>query len=343
MNPELRAPVVLFAFNRPEETKLILEIILQAGERQIFCILDGPRPANLSDKKLNQEVANYLHSMSENHLIKINASRENLGIAERIVSGLNWVFSEVEMAIILEDDCVPDLSFFRYCDELLAKYRNEDSVGIISGFNPIATHTEDIQSSYFSSVFPLTWGWATWKRVWDFYDPSARDWKLVGHSLLKKLRVMSIAGRRYWRFNLNRVTKKSDHQIWDYQFTFSQWVNNRITLIPSVNLVKNVGFSLSATHTKEPGHWLSRLERGNVTFPLNHPNSLLTNSKFDSQLQSKLFSLSRPAYISMFLATQFLSKRQIAGLLRIRGSVQKLFDSKRKGLRPIHARGKDSR
>jgi len=337
-----KAPVVVLVYNRPSETRQIMERVLASGPRRVFCVVDGPNLSSGEDAKLNEEVVRYLNTISQNSNVSINRSEINLGIARRMVSGLNWVFSQVDEAIILEDDCLPDQSFFQYCDELLAKYENNQSIGVVSGFNPIPSDLHLITESYAASKFPLTWGWATWKRVWNTFDPSAYQWRRGGRAPLSEIETLTPGQKRYWAFNLDRVTKRSDHQIWDYQFTFSQWVNNRVALIPRHSMVKNIGFTLSATHTKEPGHWLSKVDSREMVFPLKHPLDLTPLKGLDLALGSKLFSLGITRLVILTIATKIFSKKQLQALLQIRGRIKFAYSSVSKTLKvPRHKHNGD--
>ena len=301
--------MVLFAFNRPRETKLILETIEAAGQRQVFCIIDGPRLGHASDRANNLEVIELVASKTAHLGICVNVSAENLGVRKRVVSGLDWVFSKVDTAIILEDDCLPDGSFFQFCDQLLDIYKDEKSVGVVSGFNP--TPFLNLEgSSYRASRYPLTWGWATWKRVWETYDPLAEDWKFLGPSYLASKGINQPKSKRYWKFNLDKVSRTTNHQIWDYQFTLSQWQGNRISLIPQKSLVQNIGFTLDATHTRSPGHWLSKVTSSAMSFPLNHPSNLLPDARLEAKLEKRLYTLGLTKLLAIELVNRYFSARQ---------------------------------
>jgi hypothetical protein len=286
-----RAPVVLLAHCRPLETKKILEIILESGPRPIFCFVDGPRPNNPREIDLNVKVSEYLLSQARVHDIRLEISESNLGIKRRLESGLDLVYSEYERAIVLEDDCIPNPTFFKYCDELLELYKDDETVGVVSGFNPLQPRGVP-KSSYFASSYPLTWGWASWRRVWVSHDPQATRWKTDRKEFLRSRGFSDSKVRRYWRYNLNRVSRKEPHQIWDYQFTWSQWSNGRISIVPSRSLIQNIGFSAHATHTVSDAHSLSKVQASAMGFPLTHPKSLSVSPLLEAELEDLLFKLS---------------------------------------------------
>ena len=115
---------------------------------------------------------------------------KNLGCKNAVSDAISWFFSFVDKGIILEDDCLPDLSFFEYCKELLYRYELDDRIGIISGNNFI--NTSKMEFSYYFTNFPHIWGWATWKRTWDMYDLGIMDWPRLKKTRFLELNSMII-------------------------------------------------------------------------------------------------------------------------------------------------------
>jgi len=228
-------------------------------------IADGPRadhPADGDSCAAVRRIAERINWPCE--LLK-NYSETNLGCGRRVASGIDWVFANVDEAIILEDDCLPDPGFFRFCAELLARYREDDRVMQISGSNFLFGRRVT-QHSYYFSRYPLCWGWATWRRAWRHFDFEMRAWKADPEHCLA--RFENQAERAFWRSVWNKVVE-GRVDTWCYQWALSVLMADGLAATPATNLITNIGFGAGATHTS------SRLLalRPAVTaikFPLRH-------------------------------------------------------------------------
>ena len=226
-----------------------------------------------------------------------NYAENNLGCRSRVASGLDWVFQHAEEAIILEDDCLPDPSFFRFCQELLARYREDQRVGMISGDNFQFGRSFGDESYYFSRYFHV-WGWATWRNRWaGSYDAAMTRWPTARDSSWLTDLLEDEAERAEWARNFDS-TWRGRIDTWDYQWVFANWLEERLCLLPSLNLVSNVGFDTQATHTKVAGE-LANLESSALSFPLKHQREVARNREADqasrhrspkSSLLSSLFA-----------------------------------------------------
>ena len=160
----MKLPVLLLAYNRPKETKIIIDYLIKLKVNQIYISIDGPKK-NSRDQILSQELNFIIKSYKK---IKINKLNKNFGCKIAVEKGIKWFFKNVESGIILEDDCIPSKSFFVFCDKLLIKYKNSN-VKVISGNNFLNNNIK-IKEHYYFSRFNHCWGWATWKRAWLLYD-----------------------------------------------------------------------------------------------------------------------------------------------------------------------------
>lgn len=277
----LTTPVVLMVFNRPEATARIFEAIRQAKPPQLLIVADGPRKARPDDPHRCAEVRRIVAQVDWPCRVLTNFSEENLGCRRRVSSGLDWVFEQVERAIILEDDCLPDSTFFRFCQEMLDRYRDDPRVGMISGDNFQGEKGGGRASYYFSRYFHV-WGWATWRDRWQgSYDVDMAKWPSVkGEGWLKGI-VEGGAERAEWKKNFEK-TWRGQIDTWDFQWVFANWVEKRLCLLPAVNLVSNIGFDLDATHTKSAGS-LADLKRHALSFPLVHPDRVERDAAADAR------------------------------------------------------------
>ena len=183
---QLETPVALMVFNRPEATRRVFAAVAAARPNHLLVVADGPRPDRKGERQLCDEVRKIVSAVDWPCKVETSFSEENLGCRRRIISGLDWVFSLVEEAIILEDDCLPDPTFFPYCTELLERYRDCDQVGIIGGFNPLP-QSFPLPYSYYFTRQVLIWGWATWRRTWQKYDAHLTTWPEVRKGKLLEL------------------------------------------------------------------------------------------------------------------------------------------------------------
>lgn len=167
-------PVAFFIFNRPVLTEIVFEAIAKAKPKKLLVVADGPRFAE-EEEKCQKARAAVIDKINWECEVLTNFSDRNQGCKYRVSSGLDWVFSEVEEAIILEDDCLPAPSFFRFCETLLARYRDDERVMTISGDN-FQLGNSRTEYSYYFSKYTHIWGWASWRRAWQHYDVDMKSW-----------------------------------------------------------------------------------------------------------------------------------------------------------------------
>ena len=291
---QLDAPVVLIIFNRPDHTRAVFEVVAAARPKQLFVIADGPRPDYPTDASRCATARLIATRVDWQCKLHTHFSEQNLGCARRISSGLDWVFAHVDRAIILEDDCVPDLSFFRFCAELLKAYENDNRIRTIAGSNFLYGMTRHSWSYHFSK-FHLTWGWATWRRSWEGTDMAMRRWPEVRDSgwLVDILNDKKLA--RFW---VPRYNKMHDGRIrsWAGPYQFSCWLDNALSITPNWNLVSNVGAGQDATHTRYNAKFLCQPTQA-MPFPLAHPSFVVRDLVSDRATFNNRFLAERPQWL----------------------------------------------
>ena len=277
----LQTPLVFLVFNRPDCTARSFAAIRAAAPRRLYVVADGPRPDRPGEAAL---CANVRALVEQGVDWPCEVIREyapaNLGLARRVSSGLDAVFARETEAIILEDDCVADLTFFRFCAELLERYRDEPKVGQISGVTFQGNESEHSASYYFSR-YPDCWGWATWRRAWRYYDHSMSFWRRPEAPHWLAGRIPDPAERRYWLHSFD-ATADGHMDSWAYRWTLALWQQDCVGITPYRNLVSNVGFGTEATHTQEATA-LAALPVYPMSFPLAHPNSLVCDVAADDR------------------------------------------------------------
>ncbi len=277
-------PVALFVFNRPHTTRRVFEAIAKVRPARLLLVADGPRPEKAGEVEACRQVREIVRRVDWPCEVFTNFADRNLGCQERVVSGLDWVFSVVEEAIILEDDCLPDLSFFPFCQELLVKYRGDTRVAYISGANLVEKYLKT-SASYFFSQFGGIWGWATWRSEWQRYDQYLKDWpQLRSEKVLEEIfdRPQAVA---YWTQIFDAMHERRGPNTWDFQWQYTCLKNNSLTAVSTVNLIANIGFGQDATHTIMENTRLM-LSAKPIKFPLRHPPSFIPLRSMDRLLHN---------------------------------------------------------
>jgi hypothetical protein len=276
------SPIALIFFNRPDQTEKVFWQIREAKPTRLFLISDGPRTSVRGEREKVEACRKIVADIDWPCEVLRNYSDQNLGCKRRVISGLDWVFSYVNSAIILEDDCLPSEDFFSFTDELLKRYEQNERVGAICGTNLLES-SSSTTDSYFFSKLPSIWGWATWARVWRKYDGEIKNWPANKHSGFLSKVLGDTKAIRYWSDSLDEVYR-SHLDTWDYQFTYHLWQSDQLAVIPSENLISNIGFGLNATHTLDSRSSLANIKTSKMVFPLNHPVEISPKSDFDKKI-----------------------------------------------------------
>lgn len=282
---KLEKPVALIIFNRPVPTQRVFEEIRAARPPKLLIIADGPRAERLGESHACAQTRAIVQQVDWPCEVETEFSEVNLGCRRRVASGIDWVFSRVPEAIILEDDCLPHPLFFRYCAELLDRHRDDPRVGMIAGtrLHPIAASSE---ASYFYSKYASIWGWATWRRAWARYDHSAANWPELRRSGAFHA-LTSPRERLYWERAFEGVHRGAI-DTWDYQWTLTCWCESMLSVVPRGNLISNIGFGPDATHTTKANPYAD-LPTVAMSFPLVHPRLVLADRATDAAYGAAAF------------------------------------------------------
>ncbi|MFA5008209.1 MAG: glycosyltransferase family 2 protein [Candidatus Omnitrophota bacterium] len=275
----LNTPVVFIIFNRPQAAESVFKTIAAAKPKKLFIIADGPRQGQLQDaEKCSASRAIIERADWDCEIIK-NYSEINLGIKKRISSGLDWVFSQAEEAIILEDDCLPAPSFFGFCENLLQYYRNNDTIMHI-GCNNFQCGKRRTKYSYFFSKYTHVWGWATWRRAWQYNDSGMKTWPQFKEQGQMEIVCKDYYERKYWTDIFDKAFK-GQIDVWACQWMYSCWSRRGLSTYPSVNLISNIGFGPDATFCKTPNNVQSDIETNDI-WEIKHPKVIAVNKKADA-------------------------------------------------------------
>jgi hypothetical protein len=287
----MNTPVAFVIFNRPDVTEPVFAEIARARPEKLLIIADGPRP----DRPGEAEKCAAARAIAERvnwpcEVLK-NYSEVNLGCGRREASGMIWIFEQVEEAIILEDDTLPHPTFFRFCEEMLEQYRDDERVMHISGDNWLFGQKQ-IPYSYFFSNYSLSWGWASWRRAFRHYDPEIKLWPRLRNTSF----LMDVLGDpravEHWQDKLDLSHMGIDRlNTWDYQWLFTLWAHRGLAVLPSTNLISNLGFNREdAAHFKRGAKdRRNKQATAEMIFPLKHPPCMVRDGSADQLMFDQTF------------------------------------------------------
>jgi hypothetical protein len=277
----MNTPVLLVIYKRPDLTLRALDVIAGAKPSLLLVAADGPRTA--AEAIACETTRAAVKTFAGDCEVLTSFSDTNLGCGVRVYTAISWALSLCEEVIILEDDCLPNASFFRFCEEMLRLYRDDERVMHISGDNFVGPAFSGPFSYYFSKYTHAS-GWATWRRAWRHFDWTIERWpELKAAGLLD-----SVCGdpyeRRYWMGIYDRLCH-GDREVWDLQWNLAMWSQAGLAVLPSVNLVLNDGWGPDATHSKAPLIWPEAVEMGAIC----HPPYVVRNVVADTMTFEKNF------------------------------------------------------
>ena len=272
-------PVLFLIFNRPDHTVQVMEQIRQAEPPQLFVSADGPRAYHPDDSRRCEQAREVASRVDWDCEVYTLFRDENLGCKEAVSSAITWFFEHVEEGIILEDDCVPHATFFPYCSELLERYRGDERIMVVSGDN-FQPDSRDYDYSYYFSAYNHCWGWATWRQSWGHYDGNLGAWSDLKSSDWLHGWLASETAAQYWESIFDR-SRNGEIDSWAYPWTFSCWAQHGLSVLPSVNLVSNIGFGPEATNTRSGSGRMENLSSRSISFPLEHPQQIVRDYTSD--------------------------------------------------------------
>jgi hypothetical protein len=271
----IRTPVALLVFNRPELTQRVFAEIARARPPILLVIADGPRPDHPSDGERCRATRRVVETIDWPCRVLRDYSETNLGMAVRESSGFNWAFDQVEECIILEDDTLPSASFFPFCEQMLERYRDDERIMHINGFGYQFGHTRTEDSYYFSRI-TCPWGWASWRRAWKLYDFRVRQWPELRETGWLRDLIPHPLTLRFYQRNLD-AAYRGELGTWDVQWTFACFLQSGLSVTPRDDLIMNMGHGRpDATMTKQPDEAFNR-PPAEMAFPLRHPIGMVRN------------------------------------------------------------------
>lgn len=284
---EMNTAVLFLVFNRPNITRRVFQRIRQAKPTRLYVAADGPRTEAERDRC--EEVRNIATNVDWECEVKTLFRDKNLGCKMAVSGGIDWFFENEEMGIILEDDCLPNESFFRFCEILLNRYKDDDRIMHINGNNFGADKSNFSESdySYHFGSMPQVWGWASWRRAL-----KNSSWDIRKLDEFKKINSLrrTFSNEYHLQKQLKRweLVESGKIDTWDFQWHFSVISNNGLTVVPKNNLISNIGFGQDATHTKSVDSLKQKIKTESIYFPITHPKFIVPDQKIDKWYQEKM-------------------------------------------------------
>ena len=292
-SPTFNTPIALTVFNLPEETRRVFESIRNVRPKKLFLISDAPRTEE--QRELVARTRAIVEQVDWECEVYKNYAETNMGAKMRLSSGIAWVFEHVERAIILEHDCLPEQSFYYFCQELLERYKDDERVMHISGDNFQQGNPHFVcEESYYFSVVPHIWGFATWRRAWTHYDVNVSLWPEAEKKGWLRNVFADDAVRERWEYRARQYYTR-EVTSWDGQWSFACFINNGLCINPRVNLVTNIGFVPGAAQLSDPTLPFANVPTQPIAFPLIHPKAILPNRDADAYVFKNIF------YINLYL------------------------------------------
>lgn len=279
----LQTAVLLVIFNRPETTRQVFEAIRKAKPPRLYIAADGPRDNVKGEAAKCEETRAIVEHVDWACEVKTLYQPKNLNCGVGPSTAFTWFFEHEEEGIILEDDCLPSQSFFWYCEDLLRHYREDYRIMHIGGNNFLQGWKNDPDYSYYFSRSGHIWGWATWRRAWKMFDYNIELYDKVKAQNYFDKYFLNALEKIYRLRKFDQTITSTRVDWWDYQWDFARFANAGLAIVPSTNLVRNIGFGQDSTHTQNEKSKSANLEAHDMDSPLRHPPFMIRDIASDKQ------------------------------------------------------------
>ncbi|MFT6841334.1 MAG: hypothetical protein ACJASR_000092 [Psychroserpens sp.] len=306
----LTTPVLFMVFNRLDTTKRVFDTIKKAKPARLYLASDGARSIKAGEKETVDQVRNYVVSNIDwDCEVKTLFREQNLGCGLAVSGAIDWLFENEESGIILEDDCVPSESFFPFADAMLENYIDDNSVGIIGGYNMFGDVTND-GIPYSAISMPVIWGWATWRRTWEMYKFDISNYSKIEIIEIINSVTNNVGTRRFFTKGIYE-TSIGKIDTWDFQLILKLFMYKKMVIVPNVNLIENIGFGSNATHTSDKNSALGQAKFGKLNPPYLFNGKLAINKSLVHLFEKEMYNLSFVMSFRMTIkefALKFLKK-----------------------------------
>lgn len=294
----LDTAVLLIGFNRIGPLRQVFEAVRKARPPRLYFAADGPR--NEQERARCEEVRALVKDVDWPCQVRTRFNEANMGLRKGVSSAINWFFEHEEQGIVLEDDTLPVPSFFRYAQDLLTRYRDDERIWVIMGNNLMDEWSGPTDGDYWFSAhgYGAPWGWASWRRVWQHYDVDMGQWPALRESPLLKDFFLDAHEEHDVRIMFDRV-HAGIMNSWSYQLDITRIANHGLNILPATNLIDNIGFGDDGTHTTSLADPRNKRTARDITFPLRHPRFIMPDEKRDL------------AYFKRYIGTTFKDRLKL--------------------------------
>lgn len=295
-----KVPVLFIIFNRKDRAIESFNPIKRYQPSQLYIAADGPRKGKTEDQDLCTETRNaILAEIDWECEIHTLFRDENVGCGRGVSEAISWMFDTEEYGIINEDDCVACDDFFLFCEELLIRYRDDDRIAQINGFD--LKYSGKTNNTYFFSSYPEIWGWATWKRAWKNIDFNMTGFPQIRKQIWHRFPFMEgLVHYILWNRLYRNIQKGETIYAWGFQWSIYVFMQNKLCINPEANLIVNTGFG-SGTNCNNPDTPFSRAGYGRIKFPLLHPSKIATDPKKEKLRSEEYVSVYKTAFKSKII------------------------------------------
>lgn len=289
-------PILFIIFNRADLTARVFQRIRESRPAFLYIAADGPREGREGEEECCQKARFATEEVDWPCQVFRLYRNQNLGCKLAVSTAITWFFDNVESGVILEDDCLPDLTFFRFASEMLTKYANDPRVLSVSGKSFICNNSNQAASYYFSKYIHI-WGWASWRRAWEKYDVNMSSWEANRECVMRH-----VSNKRY-RKRIDswlEAVYNNKTDTWDYQLLYASLLNNCLNVMPFTNMIENIGFDGRATHTVKTRNKMFTQKTCAIRFPLSHPAEIFCDADADDQFfRNSILKDSSPVWIRL--------------------------------------------
>lgn len=298
----LQTPILLITFNRPDHTRRTLAEILKSEPQDLYVCQDGAREGNENDRVKCQEVRDVINELTSPYAVAHPTftlhtlyQTTNLGCGPGPAAGITWFFENVEMGIIMEDDCLPSSTLIAFESELLEKYKDDERISIITGTNALSKWRSYRYDYIFAKSGGMTMGsWASWRRAWKYFDWEIKNW---GNPETKELMRKVLGDKKYAEAApfYDRIYANPPRDAWDYQWAYARTLHDTYTIVSTVNQMSNIGFGEESTHTPNANDRRGFMKIYSCHLPLRH-HTFKVDRLFDWEMYQRFDRKSKKSF-----------------------------------------------
>ena len=311
-------PILLITWKRHKKLSKVIDSLRKIKAQKIYVACDGANKNNIEEELQVFETRKVIENEInwEYKYLKKLFSNNNYGCMNGVSKAINWFFKNEKEGIILEEDCLPHPDFFQFAEELLEKYRFDKRIWSISGTN-FQKGKWVGKYSYYFSLYPQIWGWATWRRCWKEYDVNMKSWPEFRNSKILNSIFENNHTVNFWEKRFDKMYHFKEPDTWDFQWLYCVLRNSGLNIIPNMNMVENIGFGPDATHTKGQLDINLKIQnfepKSTNVIPIKHPNYIVRSQKADNYTNNNHFAgpSKKSPYFFIFYTRKVLIKIMI--------------------------------